>query len=264
MSRSERESHASAPVPASAPARVLDRLRRGPDGPLPIVHHGPHAVYLDLDGWCLGILAADAVLVPNGIRTRIGHFPSAGIPSTYLRGGVLHIGSRPLTVGRVEDVHVPRLDRGKTLRTTASSATARATPPAPVAELAAALAPGGVDGPAVARLVGRGDGLTPLGDDLLAGWLVTCRALGVATPEVDVAVRDALPRTTLLSATLLDCALHGEALPQLRAWLAALGTPHLDDRTAALLAVGHSSGGGLLTGALLALHQIDTEGALAA
>jgi hypothetical protein len=264
MSRSEREFHASAAVPASAPARVLDRLRGRPDGPLPIVHHGPHAVYLDLDGWCLGVLAAEAVLVPNGIRTRIGHIPPAGAMSPYLEGGVLHIDSRPLAVGRVEDVHVPRLDRVEVLRTTASSATARATPTAPAAELAATLAPDGIDAQAVAHLVGRGDGLTPLGDDLLAGWLVTRRALGVATPEVDRAVRDSLPRTTLLSATLLDCALHGEAIPQLRTWLAALGTPHLADRTAALLAVGHSSGGGLLAGALLALHQTDTEGALAA
>jgi hypothetical protein len=251
-------------LPVSAPARVLARLRGTPDGPLPIVHHGPHAVYLDVGGWCVGVLAAEAVPVPNGLRSRIHHFPPGSPRSSYLEGGVLHIDSRPLTVGRVEDVHVPRLDPGKILRTTASSATATATPPASVAEFAATLAPTGVDAQAVARLVGRGDGLTPLGDDLVAGWLATCRALGVATPEVDEAVRDALPRTTLLSATLLDCALHGEALPQLRAWLAALGTPDLTARTSALLAVGHTSGGGLLCGARLALHQTDTEGARAA
>jgi hypothetical protein len=251
-------------VAASAPPRALRLLRGRPDGPLPIVHQGPHAVYLDLGGWCLGVLAADAVAVPNGLRTRIDRFPPTTEPSSYLEGGILHIDGRPVAVGRVEDVHVPRLDRREVLRTLAGSAGPVATTPAPVAGLAAALAPRGVDAPAVARLVGRGDGLTPLGDDLLAGWLVTCRALGVATADVDAAVREALPRTTLLSATLLDCALHGEAVPQVRAWLAALGTPRLDDRTEALLAVGHSSGGGLLAGALLALHQIDTEGALAA
>ena len=38
-------------------------------------------------------------------------------------------------------------------------------------------------------------------------------------------MRAALDRTTLLSATLLDCALHGEVLPEFAAYVAALGTP---------------------------------------
>ena len=42
------------------------------------------------------------------------------------------------------------------------------------------------------------------------------------------AVRDVLDRTTVLSATLIDCALHGEVLPEFAAYLAALGTPAED------------------------------------
>jgi len=37
--------------------------------------------------------------------------------------------------------------------------------------------------------VGRGGGLTPLGDDVLVGWLALHRAVGVSTPDVDDAVR---------------------------------------------------------------------------
>ena len=40
-------------------------------------------------------------------------------------------------------------------------------------------------------------GLTPLGDDLLCGWIATHRAAGVPTPEIDRAVRAGLHRTTL-------------------------------------------------------------------
>jgi hypothetical protein len=133
-----------------------------------------------------------------------------------------------------------------------------------VAGLVASAAPAGLDADAVRRLVGRGDGLTPLGDDVVCGWLATHRAAGVPTPDVDRAVRAHSDRTTLLSATLLDCALHGEVLPELGAWLAALGTPAEPGAAADLLSVGGSSGAGLLAGARLALDHLLTEGALAA
>jgi len=125
-----------------------------------------------------------------------------------------------------------------------------------VAELVADVGGRPLDPAAVGRLVGRGDGLTPLGDDLLCGWLALHRAAGVTTPEIDAAVLALLHRTTLLSATLLDCALHGEVLPQFAAYVAALGTPHEPTAAAALAAVGHTSGAGLLHGAHLALTEL--------
>ena len=103
------------------------------------------------------------------------------------------------------------------------------------------------------RIVGRGPGLTPLGDDVLAGWFTARAAAG--RPDVDLAeaVRRRADATTLLSATLLDCAIRGEALPQLADWL----TDPTDSTADALLAVGATSGAGLLAGAGLALASLE-------
>jgi hypothetical protein len=111
----------------------------------------------------------------------------------------------------------------------------------------------------VDRLVGRGDGLTPLGDDVLCGWLAAHRAADVATTDVDDGVRRALPRTTTLSATLLECALAGECADLVAAYLRALGGPEEHDARRSLVALGHSSGAGLAYGVDLALLAIGAE-----
>ncbi len=98
---------------------------------------------------------------------------------------------------------------------------------------------------------------------MLCGWLAVHRAAGVATDAVDAEVRAGLDRTTMLSATLLDCALHGEVIPEFAAYVASLGTSAAPAR-AALTKVGHSSGRGLLAGARLALHRLGHEGTTAA
>jgi hypothetical protein len=113
-----------------------------------------------------------------------------------------------------------------------------------------------VDASVVADLVGWGEGLTPLGDDVLCGWLAAHRAAGVATPAVDDAVREALPRTTTLSATLLECALAGEVADLAADYLRALGTPRAGAARAALTTLGHSSGAGLAHGIDLAVAAL--------
>jgi hypothetical protein len=118
-----------------------------------------------------------------------------------------------------------------------------------------------IDAAAVADLIGRGDGLTPLGDDVLCGWLAAQRAAGMATPAVDDACRRALPRTTTLSATLLECALEGDCADLVAAYLRALGTPGEREARAALTALGHSSGAGLAYGVDLAVDALSREAA---
>jgi hypothetical protein len=116
--------------------------------------------------------------------------------------------------------------------------------------------PARIDAGSVADLVGRGEGLTPLGDDVLCGWLAAHRAAGVPTPAVDDAVRQALPRTTTLSATLLVCALEGEVADLAGDYLRVLGTPRAAAARTALAVLGHSSGEGLAHGIDLALVQL--------
>ena len=215
-------------IPVSAPPRVRARLRNAPDGPVHVLHRGPDAVYVDVGGWCVGVLGYRATAVPCALRTSLGTLPA--VAGAGIRGGVLHLDDTPLNIGRLVDVSVPALS-GRT----------------PGAELATAEIEG---------LVGRGDGLTPYGDDLLCGWLAVHRAAGVDTPTVDATVRSLLSRTTLLSATLLDCAMHGEVVPEFADYLAGLGTPEEAALAETLAAVGHTSGRGLLEGARSALQSL--------
>ena len=64
--------------------------------------------------------------------------------------------------------------------------------------------------PGVGALLGRGPGLTPSGDDALAGALLVAHALGAAAP-LAAAVRARLGATTAVSAALLDAAADGFA-----------------------------------------------------
>nr|WP_227463590.1 DUF2877 domain-containing protein [Nocardioides lijunqiniae] len=209
-------------IPASAPDRVAARLRSAPDGPLALLHTGSDAVYVDLDGRALGVLGRCAWQVPCALRTRLDELPD--VRSAAIVGGVLHLDGVPVRVGRVVS--------------------------AGVAVRALALSHRRLD---PAALVGSGAGLTPYGDDVLCGYLAAHRAAGSATDDLDAQVSDLLPRTTVLSATLLECAMRGEVLPEVGDLLTAWGTAGAADAEAALLRVGSSSGAGLLEGARLAL-----------
>jgi hypothetical protein len=187
---------------------------------MPLLHRGPDAVYVDVAGRCVGVVGTRATAVPCALRTALDRLPD--VVTATVSGGVLHLDGEPLVVGRLVDASVPAL------RLTGT--------------------PGPVD---VASLVGRGDGLTPHGDDVLCGWLAVTRSARVATPEVDAATRALMPTTTLLSATLLECAMAGEVIPAFAAWLAGTGSAEAVER------IGHSSGRGLLEGARLALSGLE-------
>jgi hypothetical protein len=187
---------------------------------VPLLHRGPDAVYVDVAGRCVGVTGSRATAVPCALRSTLDVLPD--VVNASVRDGVLHLDDEPLVVGRFVDVSVPRLPLAGT--------------------------PGAVD---VASLVGRGDGLTPYGDDVLCGWFAVTRAARIPTPREDAAARALMPTTTLLSATLLDCAMAGEAVPEFVAWLA--GTRPVED----VERIGHSSGRGLVEGARLALSGLE-------
>jgi len=225
-------------IAASAPARVRDLLAAQADGTVPVVHRGAQAVYVEVQGHCVGVVAASAVAVPCALQVAGDVAPSAA--RAEVRDGVLHLDDVALRIGRIRDVRVPRLTGPV------------ATGPAPLSR------------EEVAALVGVGDGLTPYGDDVLCGWLGAHRAAGVATSDVDDAVRALAHRTTLLSATLLDCAVRGEVLAEFAAWLRSLGTPREPAAAATLSSIGHTSGLGLLRGARRALTALGIRAEVAA
>ena len=102
---------------------------------------------------------------------------------------------------------------------------------------------------ASAYLVGRGPGLTPEGDDLVAGVAAVLshdRSWVAALIGADLRVR-----TTALSATLLELAARGMGPEPLQALLA--GEPGALDR---LLRLGHSTGRAYALGAGLALTHV--------
>jgi hypothetical protein len=236
---------------------VRAHLREAPDGPVPVIHRGRHAVYLDVGGRCVGVVGRRATAVPCALGLRTDDLGRLRGERADLRRGVLHVDGTPLEIGRIVDVRVPPLPPA------AGSVTAAAVPPAGMTELVGPV-PARLGHDDVVRIVGRGDGLTPLGDDVLCGWLALHRAAGVATAEVDAAVRSCLDRTTLLSATLLDCALHGEVIPEFAAYVAALADPDTTgDRADRLASVGHTSGSGMLYGAHLALSALPHSGVAA-
>jgi hypothetical protein len=237
----------SGPLPVAAPQRVRERLLAADDGPRTVLHASSAAIYVDLDGWCLGLVSATATRVPCALWSTL---PDLAVltdptrPDVRVRAGSLVVGGHETRIGRLVDVTAP------TPRSTSRS-DRRTSAPHPVTS--------GLDLPPDGRLttthlddlLGRGPGLTPLGDDVLAGWLATRAAAGRPDPVLAPAARRRLGVTTLLSATLLDC----EVLPQLADWLVD-PTPVTTD---ALLAVGATSGAGLLTGAQLALDSLATR-----
>jgi hypothetical protein len=218
-----------ATVTGAATPWVHDRLSL-PSRTAQVLHSGRDAVYLDDGGVCLALLSRAAVAVPCGVRTTL-EAVGVGEATATVGDGRIAIGPLEATVTRYVDATVPRV--------ASLPAVDVATDELP-AEALQLLAQG--DPRCVRDLLGRGSGLTPLGDDVLCGWLAARAALGLPTEAVSAEVRRLAHRTTVLSATLLECAARGEVVPQFADLLRGLVGPE------SLLGVGHTSGLGLALG----------------
>jgi hypothetical protein len=102
-----------------------------------------------------------------------------------------------------------------------------------------------------AELIGRGPGLTPEGDDFVAGLAGVLAAAGRHDDVVALIGADLRRRTTALSATLLELAARGMGPEPLQAVLAgrASALPRL-------LAMGHTSGRAYAHGARVGLAML--------
>lgn len=121
-------------------------------------------------------------------------------------------------------------------------------------------------------LAGLGPGLTPAGDDALGGFAAVMTLLSLqiskdTIPRDDIAktIADvARPRTTVLSATLLEYAARGEVSEHLGTLLQALALGVEESETVLqaaqqVLAYGATSGGDTLLGVLLGLRALEGE-----
>ena len=182
-------------------------------------------------------------------------------------GGALQIGSTSVRVRRTVDASVPCLDWAEAdpmSQMLASSLAGREHPVrSELSSTSLSLLEAG-DPAAAALLLGRGSGLTPVGDDVLAGWRVTVGAARPGScPVARQVARLADRATTLLSATLLDRAAAGDVVPEFRDLFRQLrrqgqggGPEGLDRVVDRILAIGHTSGAGMLLGCLIALDHL--------
>ena len=266
------------PPSRSVPAAVSTlsaAVLGGPARPATVVGVHRFALYLDVAGRVLPVLTSDAVPLPTALR--LAH-PSGSVSWGVVAGDEVLVGGGRVALPAL-DVVVARSWRPARVRP-ASPPPSTHTEVADVLGVSAGTETGWladgirrvVAGPgcsggrpdshpgarladAVAGLVGRGPGLTPSGDDALAGALLVAFALGTGTALAE-AVRGRVGATTAVSAALLDAAADGYAARDVVTLVdAAVGNdPEAVARALpAVLAIGHTSGADLVAGIRAAL-----------
>ncbi|WP_052423868.1 DUF2877 domain-containing protein [Nonomuraea candida] len=264
---------------------VLESQRR----PARVLAVFPAGVYLEvrteLEPSVIAVITGQATRLPNSVLLA-GPLPHVTVGDDAAVGDrVIELGPLSLSVRRWWDPAPPlgRLDSARLARAAAllgappgAGPAGTGAPPGAglagngaVALLAGSCAKGWLLGMVTAaeQLVGLGPGLTPSGDDVLAGLLVALRHLGLATgtePAVRLAdwlaatvTYDARTRTTPLSATLLHCAARGEASPEVIAVLrGAAGRQPLEPALRHLYRLGHTSGADLAQGIAIGVTSV--------
>lgn len=221
-------------VSAAVLAR-LDRPRR-----LRVLGSARGALHLDLDGFVVTVAAHGVPMMANAISAGRGEPPAA-------------VSWDPAAPPAWDPVVRPPAWGPADVAGLAGWLTARV----PVPDLSLARA--------ADRLVGRGPGLTPEGDDVLAGAAAAVRALGPAAgvpPErrddlvAGLVPPDVAARTGALSATLLGLAATGAAPEPVHRLLAADAPAVRAAALADLSRLGASTGRAIAAGVALAARGL--------
>jgi hypothetical protein len=220
------------------------------------------ALYLQVGPSVLAVLTSDAVRLPCAVV-----LPTASTARslrTLEPSGPVLVGQGRLawaTASAAIEIPVVRYWAPPTLPSLSGP------DPARLRSLAAALG-SGPDELIASALLGRGEGLTPSGDDILAGYLLAARCFDLDVTGLAGEIwTTAATRTTALSAALLRHAVAGECAPEVAAVLRGLAgagsAPGWLRAVEALRAVGHSSGPALGQGIVAAArHSISRAGGL--
>jgi Protein of unknown function (DUF2877) len=246
---------------ASAPPRIQN-LISGPDRPVDVLGRFATALYLRLAGQeVIALLSSDAVRLPIGLilptwsrELRLGYL---GGP-VLVGSGAVRIGDWSCRVSRPTSPKAPAdLAPDRNACEHLRHRLVRYQSGHPVLSLPDALLDDArspeVAADLVRRLLGVGPGLTPAGDDVLAGLLVGLWSFGQRAEPLRLAVLAGLPAgTTDLSAALLRCAARGESIPEVNQLLRTMSGSEwqvrLDHAIDDLVRVGHTSGAALATG----------------
>lgn len=257
-------------LPVTASAAVADLLT-GPPRTATVLASFPAAAYLDAGDALLALVTRDGIHQPHacvlpqstsdqplrqvmvGRRFRLGH----GLLTGPLQLRVARWWNPVPALARTDPASLDSAAQELLERVGAHELASLGS------ELARALAAGRA-GPAsdlADRLLGWGPGLTPAGDDVLAGVMAAARllprAIGRSAPRAldalgDHIVSRSAGRTTRLSMSLLDHARRGEVAAPAAAVLRALvGRGELAAATDDLLRVGATSGHDLALGVAL-------------
>ena len=276
-------------VPAAASTGVTELLR-GPVRPARVLLSGPAALYVQMTGErgaadVVGVLTSDAPRLPLGcvlFRPSNGR-PLVGLPAgapAEVGGGRIVVGDLAVSAAAWWDPR-PRLPGGRPalrpegvrqLRTTLygegvphSSFTLPGLPTGPGGPLAAlrgAVRRSDLEAAlrTATRLIGVGPGLTPAGDDVMAGTVAGLVLLGhpAANRFAAGVCSLAAGRTTELSRALLRHAAAGRVSGEYAAVLSGLvGERPLAPAIERLLATGSSSGRAMALGLSTAIDLVD-------
>lgn len=210
----------------------------------------------------LSLLSPKAARVPNGVLLPevSGFGPHQAGETVSIGEGRIRVGDLFAEVVRWWECRVPQVTPRPAATITLLAAvdgSVRGVPGAPIDDLRRALKVGeaveitaAVDG-----LVGLGQGLTPGGDDVLAGALTGLHATGRTDLAGAIAARVEMigDRTTLLSADLLRLAGQGFGCLEIVAFLQA-SEAQAQSAIERLLSIGHTSGVDLATGLVIGLE----------
>jgi len=216
--------HPRIPAAASPLTRILVA---GPHRPAVVLAAFPTALYLALSDDrahhtdVLPVVTADALILPTAIRlAQPGPHHWGVVP-----GDVVTVGGDAIALPN-HGIRIVRTWRPRQVATGSPNATV-------------------VDWHPLLADLGRGEGLTPRADDVLCGALLAARALGIAAPD-EIPVQ----RTTSLSASLVVAARAGYAVSAVvdHVTHVVAGSADACRTRERVLAIGHTSGAGLLEG----------------
>lgn len=250
---------------AGAASTSVREVLTGPDQEGHVLGVFPRAAYVQVPRTVVALLAPEATRLPNGVVLADAEALAllvVGDPATVGTGRVT-AGPLAVTVVRWWSVRPrrPVADPAGLAARARRLATLSGEPPVR-AELVRACATVDADAlrAATYALLGLGPGLTPSGDDVVAGLMVGLRRLGLGglADQVGPAVTTAARRrTTALSAALLELAARGEAAATALDLVDALaGHGDLEQAAQALFALGHTSGRDLAAGLAIAAATV--------